>query len=717
MEEKIIESIRAEKRALSVHELEELLRLRGVDDLKELLKTLNYLEETAKIYHTKKDKYMLYEDSNSRVGILQVTTKGMGYVELEDGTEIKVQEENLNGSINKDKVIVNIIDYKSTPMEGSIVKTVERGYSNIVGTVYFSHDKIYVKPDDRKLNIKIVIEHNYNNILVDGHKVLIKLLGRNNHDEFNCQVIKVLGHVNDPGVDVLSIMAAHGIDDAFPKEVMDQVHREIPDKVYEEEIKSRLSKTGKDLRDMVIFTIDGDDTKDIDDAISISKNDDGTYNLGVHIADVSYYVTENTPLDVEALNRGTSVYLADRVTPMLPHELSNGICSLNPNVDRFAITCMMKIDNKGKVIDYEIFDSIIRSRIQMTYKKVNKILEEDIVPDGYEEYVDSLKMMKELADILRENKIERGYIDFDIDEAKCIINEDGECIDVVLRDRGTGEKLIEDFMIAANETVATHFCNLDYPLVYRVHGEPSEEKMNNFMHLVSVLGYQVKGNLNHLTPKAIQDILFQLKDKKEYYILSSQLLRSMQKAVYDTHNIGHFGIASKMYCHFTSPIRRYPDLSVHRSIRKCLLSDNMSLESMKAWEAKLPFIAEHSSEKERASIECERDVDDMKMAEYMEKHIGEEYHGIITGVMSFGFFVQLPNMIEGLVHVEDIIGDFYQYDESTYSLTSPSNKRGYRLGDELDVVVKAASKENRTIDFYIKGMENGREWEKEEKEN
>ena len=705
MEERILDVIKEQKRALSVHELEELLEINDVNGLKELLKTLNYLEDNAQVYHTKKDKFMLFNDSNSRVGILQVTTKGTGYVMLDSGEEIKVYPENLNGAINKDKVIVNIDDKNNTPLTGSIVRIVERANDQVVGTVYFNKKRIFVKPDERKLNIKIVIDKNYHNNLVEGHKVLVKLLGLNPQKEYRCQVIRVLGHINDPGVDILSLMAKYNINDAFPSEVMEQVQNEVPSELSKEEIDKRLSSTGKDLRDEVIFTIDGDDTKDIDDAISIEKLDNGNYKLGVHIADVSYYVKENSPLDKEALKRGTSVYLADRVTPMLPHELSNGICSLNPNVDRFAISCIMEIDNNGNVVNYDIFDSIIRSRIQMTYKKANQVMDDNIVPEGYEEYVDKLLLMKELAAILRKNKVDKGYIDFDIEEPKLVINEDGECIDVSLRERGTGEKLIEDFMIAANETVASHFYHMDYPLVYRIHGEPSEEKINTFLSLVSIMGYQVVGNLKKITPKTIQQMLEQLKDKKEYYILSSQMLRSMQKAVYDPKNIGHFGLASKIYCHFTSPIRRYPDLSVHRSIRKCLLSNDVTINTIKAWESKLPLIAEQSSVCERAAIECEREVDDMKMAEYMEKHIGEEYQGIITGVMSFGFFVQLPNMIEGLVRVEDLNDDFYTYDESTFSLSSVKNKRGYRLGDEVSVVVKAASKENHTIDFYIKGME------------
>ena len=705
MEDKIIEILKTEKRALTVHELETILEFDSVEQLKELLKVLNDLEDKALVFHTKKDKYMLFEESNSRVGLLQVTSRGTGYVLMESGEEIKIYPENLNGALNKDRVIVNITDNQAKPNEGKVVRIVERANSNVVGTIYFHKNKIYVKPDDKKINVNILIEKNYYNNLVEGHKVLVKLLGLNKDGEYNSEIIKIIGHINDPGVDVLSVMAKHNINDVFPKEVMEQVESEIPSEITEEEIKERLSHTGKDLRDEIIFTIDGDDTKDIDDAISIEKLENGNYKLGVHIADVSYYVKENSPLDEEALSRGTSVYLADRVTPMLPHELSNGICSLNPNVDRFALSCIMEIDPQGEVVNYDIFDSIIRSRIQMTYKKANKILEENIISEGYEEYASKLYLMAELAQVLRKNKVSKGYIDFDLDEAKIIVDEDGNAIDVVLRERGTGEKLIEDFMICANETVATHFYNMEYPLVYRVHGEPNEEKITNFLHLVSILGYSVKANLNKITPLVIQSMLEQLKDKKEYYILSSQMLRSMQKAVYDTKNIGHFGLASKIYCHFTSPIRRYPDLSVHRSIRKCLLNPEVTLETINKWEGRLPYIAEQSSAKERASIECEREVDDMKMAEYMEKHIGEEYHGIITGVMSFGFFVQLPNMIEGLVRVEDIKGDFYTYDESTFSLIGSKNKRGYRLGDEVDVICKAASKENHTVDFVIKGME------------
>ncbi len=701
MEDKVLEILNRERRALTVHELESFLKLKTVEDLKELLKVLNQLELETKIYRTKHGNYMLFLDSNSRVGILSVTTKGTGYVQVEDGTEIKVLENYLNGAMHKDKVIVNILDKNTTPMLGEVIRIVERGIQQFVGTVFYKHGKLFVRPDDKKINHVVRIDTNYFNNLVDGHKVVVKLLSSTKNMEYRGEILKVIGHKNDPGVDILSIMAKYQIHDVFPDAVIEEL-KDIPEKVTEEDIQKRVKDSKQDLRQEMIFTIDGNDTKDIDDAISLKKLENGNYELGVHIADVSYYVKEDSALDREAQERGTSVYLADRVTPMLPHELSNGICSLNPNVDRFAISCIMEINANGDVVSYDIFDSVIRSRIQMTYDKVNLILEKNEIPEGYFDYAETLKSMQELAHILRQNKERKGYIDFEIEEAKIIVDEDGKAIDVTLRNRGEGEKLIEDFMIAANETVASHFYHMDYPLIYRVHGEPSEEKMTNFLHLVSVLGYQIHANTKKLTPKVIQEILNSLKDKKEYYILSSQMLRSMQKAVYDTTNIGHFGLASKIYCHFTSPIRRYPDLTVHRSIRKCLLDEAINLDTIRLWEAKLPAIALHSSDMERASVDCEREVDDMKMAEYMESHIGEEYKGIITTVMNFGFFVQLPNMIEGLVRIEDLKDDYYTYDESTFSLIGNRNKRGYRLGDEVEVVVKAASKEAHTIDFLLK---------------
>ena len=695
MENTILEILKKENKAYSVHELEDIMQIHDVDGLKELLKTLNKMEDELVVYRSNKDKYMLFNNSHLKIGRLIGHRKGFGFVDIEGDEDVYVSSSNMNGAIHLDRVIVEITSKKGMQLEGRIVRVIDRNLKQVVGELCAKDNAYYLKSDENKLNVQIIIEKNKTLGAVEGHKVLVKITGRIKDNKYHGEVVKILGHKNDPGVDILSIVAKYGIHDTFSDDVMKEVD-EIPNEVLPEEYDGR-----RDLRDVEIFTIDGDDTKDIDDAISIKKLDNGNYSLGVHIADVSYYVKENTKLDDEAYERGTSVYLADRVIPMLPHKLSNGICSLNPGVDRLAMSCVMEIDHKGDVVSYDIFESVIKSRKQMTYKNVNKYLEEGIVPEGYEPFTNSLSLMEELAKILRANKERRGYIDFDIDEAKIIVNDKGEAIDVKLRERGTGEKLIEDFMIAANETVASCIYFMELPFVYRVHGEPSEEKIDNFLKFISVLGYHVNGKTKDLHPKTMQNILEQLKDKKEYHILASVLLRSMQKAVYDKTNIGHYGLASKCYTHFTSPIRRYPDTTVHRLLRKYLFKHQIDNDTINYWENKLVVLTEHVSQKERDSIDCEREVDDMKMAEYMMKHIGEEFDGIISSVTSFGMFIELPNLIEGLVKLEDMKDDTYVYDETRFCLKGTSKKKIYRLGDNVRVIVKNASKEAKTIDFEL----------------
>ena len=518
------------------------------------------------------------------------------------------------------------------------------------------------------------------------------------------KVNKIIGHKNDPGVDILSIMYNYEINDVFSDEVMKEVN-ELPDSVSEDEIVGR-----KDLRDKIIFTIDGDDTKDIDDAISIEKKGEN-YILGVHIADVSYYVKEGTELYKEALDRGTSVYLADRVVPMLPHKLSNGICSLNPNVDRLAISCIMEIDPQGKVVDHDIFESVIKSRKQMTYKNVNKILKDEEVPEGYSEFVDTLKLMEELAEILRKEKLSRGYLDFDAKEAKIIVDDTGKAIDVVLREQDKGENLIEDFMIAANETVASHLFYLNYPSIYRVHEVPDDDKIKDFINQVSVLGINVTGKREFSNPRNLKSILDQLRGREEYDILSNMLLRCMRKAEYKDQNLGHYGLGSKCYTHFTSPIRRFPDTTVHNLLRKYIFNEPEPKELNRLidyYKDLLPSIAEHSSEKERNSIDCERAVEDMKMAEYMEDHIGEEFDGVIDSILNFGMFICLPNMIEGLVKYDTIVGDYFEFNEELNMLIGKKTGRKFKLGQKVRVKCIAASKESSTIDFaLVEGDKNG----------
>ncbi len=695
MHDEILEILKNEKDAISATELNDKLGRSSIEDFKELLKTLVELEDKAQIYHTKKDKYMLFENSHLRVGRLIVNKRGFGFVDIAGDEDVYIHGSNMNGAIHDDIVIVEIIHIKGMEMEGQVVRIVERKLKQLVGEFYYKKGKGHIDIDDEKVKLEIEIEKNNTLGAMNGHKVLVRIKNHLKNNTYRGEVIKILGHKNDPGVDIMSIAAKYDINDVFPDEVLKETET-IKDEVTPDEIVGR-----KDFRDKVIFTIDGSDTKDIDDALSLDMLKNGNYLLGVHIADVSYYLKENSYIDEEAFNRGTSVYLADRVIPMIPHKLSNGICSLNPDVDRLAISCTMEINDQGEVVEYDISESVVRSKKQMTYDCVNQILEKNIIPTGYEEYVEVLNQMRDLSLILRKNKEKRGFIDFEIDESKIVVNDEGEAIDVILRDRGTGEKLIEDFMIIANETVASAVYFMELPFVYRIHGKPNEEKVNNFLDFVKILGYRVEIKAKNYTSKTMQDILETLKDKKEYLILSKLMLRSMQKAVYDKNNIGHFGIASTCYTHFTSPIRRYPDTTVHRLLRTYLFKNKINKETINFWDNRLVFLTEHTSKKERDSIECEREVTDMKKAEYMMKHIGEKFTGIVSSVMSFGMFVELPNLVEGLIRVDDLSDDHYVFDETTFSLRGDKNKRGYRLGDKVNIIVKNASKEAKTIDFVI----------------
>lgn len=695
MKDKILDVLKKTNKALSIDELDLILNLKTIEETKEFSSALRELEASYEIYCSNKNKYMLLENSNLRKGILRMNKKGFGFVEVNGNEEdIFVSSDNINKALNEDVVIVEILNKNSgEKREGRIVKTLERNLSTIVGEIYFRKDRGYIIPDDKKLDVQLEIDIDKSKGAVDGHKVVARILRNITKNRYKGEVIKIIGHKNDPGVDILSIVYKYEINDTFPEEVINELDS-IPEKVEEDK------KGRRDLTDLTIFTIDGDDTKDIDDAISIEKLKNGNYKLGVHIADVSYYVKEGSALDKEAMDRGTSVYLVDRVIPMLPHKLSNGICSLNPKVERLAISCVMEIDENGNTVDYEIFPSVIKSRIQMTYKKVNQVIENNVIPEGYEPFVKDLKLMDELSQIIRKNKINRGYIDFDVDESKILVDEFCHPTDIILRNRGRGENLIEDFMIQANECIATHIFYMDLPFIYRVHEYPKEEKIRDFISFIQSLGYTIKFNTKDISPKSIQNLIKQLKDKKEFKVLSSLLLRNMQKAIYLPQNLGHYGLASKCYTHFTSPIRRYPDTTVHRLLRTYLFNNNMSSQTINKWQEKLVYIAENSSFKERESIECEREVEDMKKAEYMEDHIGEEYKGIISGVTNFGMFIQLDNLIEGLVHVNDM-KDYFNYDEINQSLIGERTKIRYTLGDEVIIKVKAASKEAKTIDFEV----------------
>lgn len=698
MKDNLINILKNSDKALSVFEIEDILGIRDVESTKELLSVLHELEEDTIIYHSNKDKYMMLENSHLRKGLMRANKKGFGFVEVDNSDDdIYISQEHMNGAIHDDIVLVEITSKMNLDrLEGRVLKIIKRQVQQYIGEINFDDKgKGHITLDDNKIKLNIEIPKEASMNAVDGHKVIVELTKHlNNNLKYEGKVVNIIGHKNDPGVDIMSIICKYNINTEFPDDVKEEV-ASMPMEVLESDLDGR-----RDLRNMEIFTIDGDDTKDIDDAISINRLPNGHYELGVHIADVSYYVKEGSPLDNEAMERGTSVYLVDRVIPMLPHELSNGICSLNPNVDRLAVSCIMEFDNKGKQISYEIFPSVIRSRIQMTYKKVNSILEKNVVSEGYEPYEKSLRLMQELAKILQDAITRRGYINFDINEVKILVDKDCKPTEITVRETGLGEKLIESFMIAANECVATHIYFMNLPFVYRVHETPKEEKIRSFLNFVSSLGYTITGDVSNLKPTTMQRILKQLEDKPEYKILASLLLRSMQKAVYRPENIGHYGLASSCYTHFTSPIRRYPDTTVHRLLHTYLFDNKIDMATIRKWEEKLVYITEHSSSRERASVDCEREVEDMKMAEYMEGHIGEEYEGMISSVTSFGMFVELDNLIEGLVPIRDM-KDFFHFDEEHMTLTGERSHVVYRIGEKVIVKVVRASKDDKTIDFEI----------------
>ena len=701
MKDKILEILDDVHEAKSLIEINDMLEFKTAEELRTLDETLEELVRENVVYKTKKDRYILFKNcKNFKIGRLSLNKKGFGFVILDKEDDLYISKEDLNGATHDDIVLAEII-VNGIKKEGRILKILNRNLDTIVGELI--KDKMgnfILKLDDSKRDLEIIIDHNSAKDCVEGNKVVVKIEKELGKKKYLAKVDKIIGHKDDPGVDIMSIAYKYNFDPDFGEAVEEEL-KNIPNEVDPKDLTGR-----RDLTNEVIFTIDGEHTKDIDDAISY-KYENGIHTLGVHIADVSNYVKENTALGDAAYERGTSAYLADTVIPMLPHKLSNGICSLNEGAIRLTMSCVMDIDNSGKVVNYDIFPSYIKSSKKMTYEAVNDIIHRDIIKEGYEPYVDTLKQMNELAHILQKAIVKRGYINFDLDEAEVVQDESGKAIDIVRREREDGEKLIESFMIIANETVASHIYNMDLPFVYRVHGKPNNEKIDDFVNLVKIMGYEVKTNYSELSPRTMQQLLNELGDIPEFEILSSMLLRSMKKAEYSKENIGHFGLASSAYTHFTSPIRRFPDLTVHRLLKKYLVENDMSMQTIKYLENSLVELCEHSSQREVASINAERDVLDMKMAEYMESHIGEEYEGIISTVTNFGFFVELPNLVEGLVAIKDIKGDFYNYIPEQLALIGNATKKTYRVGDKVKVRCVNASKITSMIDFELVGDNDG----------
>lgn len=691
MESKILDILSGKNKSFTIMEINDLLGLHTIEEYQELEKTLNRLCMEAQIYYSeKKKRYTLFSNTNYMKGKLIVNPKGYGFVILDDNDreDIFINSRNMLDAKSNDIVLVEYINKHNR--EGKITKVIKRDESNLVGLFDSENGIDYVILDKKEYG-KYIIPKGFSKGAVPGHKVLARRLFNGAFNE--AEVIKIIGHKNDVGIDILSYVYEYGFDPTYSDDVMAEVEK-IPSMVSEEEMLSRT-----DLRDMMIFTIDGKDTKDIDDAISIEKIDNDKYILGVHIADVSHYVKKGSYLDDDAYERGTSVYLVDRVVPMLPHKLSNGICSLNPNVDRLAMSCVMEINGKGYVSNYQIFKSVIRSKKQMNYDDVNSILEDNVIPSGYEEYVDTLRTMNELSNILRKKMVRHGYIEFNIKEPKIIVDDSCHPVDIKVCEQRTGEKLIENFMIAANETVAGFIEDKNLPGIYRVHDKPNKEKLIEYLKFLSIKGYNIKADVNRFSPKDYQNIINKFKNDPARDILGTLAIQTMSKAKYSDINIGHYGIASKRYSHFTSPIRRYPDLTLHRLLKDYLGTPNSKV--IDSWRKSLPGISIQTSKKELDSVDCERDVEKMKKAEYMMDHIGEVYTGVISDIMDFGFFVMLDNTVEGLVRLDSLKGDYYSYNKNRYMIIGKNKGKMYTYGDTVKVEVIAASKDTSQVDFVL----------------
>ncbi|WP_027964302.1 ribonuclease R [Halalkalibacillus halophilus] len=691
-------------RPQSVEDLQTEFELESADKLQILMQSLNALEQEGKLVRTRNDRYGLPEKMNLIRGKVQMHAKGFAFLlpADEEMKDIYIHQSDLMSAMNGDTVLVRVESdsIAGNRPEGVVVRIVERNDTPIVGTYQDNGRFGFVIADDKRIPNDIFIKEGNQNGAVDGHKVIVRIIefpeGRKSAEG---EIIDILGHVNDPGIDILAIIHKHGIKADFDQETLDHANT-IPEEISEDDIKGR-----RDLRNERIVTIDGADAKDLDDAVRVEQLDNGNYLLGVYIADVTHYVKEDSPIDKEAYERGTSTYLTDRVIPMIPHRLSNGICSLNPQVDRLTLGCEMEIDGQGKVVHHEIFEAVIKTTERMTYTAVNEILEgnkETI--QRYEGLISMFELMETLAQTLRSKRMGRGAIDFDFKEAGIEVDEEGKPTDVVLRERGVSEKFIEEFMLVANETISEHFHWMEVPFVHRIHEDPDSDKLQQFFEFVTNLGYAVKGTKDEVHPKALQKVLKEVEGSKEELVVSKLMLRSMQQAKYSPEGVGHFGLATPFYTHFTSPIRRYPDLMVHRLIRTYLIKGDISDETQRKWSEKLPDITRHASEMERRSVDAERETDDLKKTEYMADKIGEEYEGIISSVTNFGLFVELPNTVEGLVHVSHLTDDYYHFDDRAHAMIGERTANIFRVGDEINIRVISTNIEERVIDFEVVGM-------------
>ena len=702
MKEEIIEYLK-EKQQASVNELAAALEKESSRDFSALVKTISQMERKHKLRFDDKGRIELYEKKKQErltlKGVFHAHKNGFGFVTLnEEEDDLFVGRNDVNHAIDGDTVevvITKVADrIKGTSAEAKIIDILEHSLTSAVGQLVLDEEKPkyagYIRSKNQKIRQPIYVKKPA--MVLDGTEVLKVTIDKyptKKHDFFVASLVDVVGHVNDPGIDVLEVLESMDIVSEFPEKALEEAER-VPDAPTESDLAGRL-----DLREEITFTIDGADAKDLDDAVHIKRLKNGNFELGVHIADVSYYVKEGSELDKEALNRATSVYVTDRVVPMLPERLSNGICSLNPNVDRLTQSAIMEIDAKGRVVKHIITQTVINTTFRMTYSDVNDIIAGDQEKaEQFKAIVPSIDSMVRLHEILESMRFKRGALNFDTNEAKIIVNKEGRPVDIVLRQRGIAERMIESFMLVANETVAEHFAKLNLPFIYRIHEEPKAEKVQKFIDYASSFGIRIYGTASSMSQQALQDIMEAVKDQPYEDVLSMMLLRSMQQARYSEHNHGHYGLAAEFYTHFTSPIRRYPDLLVHRMVRDY----GKSKEIAEHFEQVIPEIASQSSSRERRAIEAEREVEAMKKAEYMEEFVGEEFDGVVSSVVKFGLFVELPNTVEGLIHVTNL-PEFYSYNERTMTLQGEKSGVVFKVGQQIRIKLVRADKATGEIDF------------------
>lgn len=666
-------------------------------DRAELTRVMDALVEDGKVELTKKGKYIKSE-KKYETGVFTSHPKGFGFVTIEGMDEdIFIPAEQVNGAMHMDTVQLVISPTTGGKRrEGTITKILSHGMNEVVGTYEDNKTFGFVVPDNPKIAKDIFIPKERSMGAVTGHKVIVAITdyGKDGKKPEG-KVTEIIGHINDPGVDIMSLVKAYNIPVEFSPKIMRQVEN-VSNEVSEADMAGRL-----DLRDWQMVTIDGEDAKDLDDAVSLTKEGD-LYCLGVHIADVSNYVQEHSALDMEAEDRGTSVYLVDRVIPMLPHKLSNGICSLNAGENRLALSCIMMIDEKGKVVDHKIAETVIKVDRRMSYTSVKKILADQDKAERaeYKELVPMFEMMEHVAAILRKKRMKRGSIDFDFPETKIILDKSGRPVDIKPYERNVATRMIEDFMLIANETVAQDYFWQEVPFVYRTHENPDEEKIKKLSTFINNFGYTLHIGSDEVHPKELQKLLSKIEGTEEEPLISRLTLRSMKQAKYTTECTGHFGLATNYYCHFTSPIRRYPDLQIHRIIKDCLRG-RMNAKKAEHYEKILPEVAKHASEMERRADEAERETDKLKKVQYMKERLGQEFTGVISGVTSWGFYVELPNTIEGLVHVTALEGDYFQFSEETYELIGEHTNIHYKLGQTVTVIAVDVDEVMRTIDFKL----------------